>query len=397
MCKINLLSEVIMHYSKILFSILFVLLISCTGKKTGRKIDNGKVEIEVEEITFPPQNVLQLKSYYLSSSIHKDSVDFLIGYNHKLHSLDYINLKSKLVTQTMLFSEGPNTLSRLSGIYGHTLDSIWVSDDSERAFLINRTGNVKNIVNLRESIIDDEQLLIITNYAMFTSHLYYNEVHQSLMFLVKNLSSNTFGIREVFVNEEREPITYQLSPSKIVPNLKGEYAFMDAPNVNIVGENIIYNYPVESSIYTLNMSTSEKNIIMADSRYTSNLVDKDAPGEDYSAIEKRRIENPHFYDVMYIPKFKMYARLHVGEVSFDQSRGMDNLINDRTLYLMLFNEKMERVCELELSRHRYNYFTGWSTSYGGIALFVDNVLDENNDTDDLIIDIVSPKSINSKE
>ena len=42
-------------------------------------------------------------------------------------------------------------------------------------------------------------------------------------------------------------------------------------------------------------------------------------------------------------------------------------------------------------KHRYNYFTGWSVSYGGIVLFVDNVLDTENDTDDLIIDFVNPR------
>ena len=72
---------------------LCMILVSCTGQKTGKENDNNdKIAIEVGEIKFPPQDVLQLKSYYLSSSVHVDSIDYLIGYNYRLHSLDCMNL-----------------------------------------------------------------------------------------------------------------------------------------------------------------------------------------------------------------------------------------------------------------------------------------------------------------
>ena len=387
---VNLLS-LIMYYLKYFLFILFLAFMSCTGQKSGSKIDNDAVATEVEEIKFPPQDVLQLKSYSLSSPIHTDSVDFLVCYNYKSHSLDYINLKSKLITQTILLDEGTNALTPLTGIYAHTLDSIWVSDESERIFLIDNAGAIKRTVTLEKKSRDAEQLLINTNHAMFTSHLYYNEVRQSLMFLVKDLSSKTFVVRELFIDKKKENINYELLPSKIIPDISIGYTFMDAPNVNFTNENIIYNYPVESSIYTLNIQTRERKAVTANSQYTANIVEKVKTGIDYPSLEKCRIQNPHFFEVMYIPKLKLYARLHLGEIDYDEKRGMDQLMSDRILYLMLFNEKMEKIGETKLSGRRYNNFTGWSASYGGIALFVDNVLDEENNTEDLIIDIVSPK------
>lgn len=393
MWKINLLLMV-MYYFKFFFFIFFVVLVSCGGQKSERKIDHDKVTIEVEEILFPSQNVLQLKSYYLSSPIHTDSEDVLVGYNYRLHSLDYMNLNSKLVTQAMLSNDGPNAITRISGIYAHTLDSVWVFDESERVFLIDSMGDVKKTLNLRKYLEDDEQLLIITNHAMFTSHLHYNEARRSLMFLVKNLSSKTFKVKEVFVDKGNEGSAYKLSPSKIIPDLSEGYTYMDAPNVNFVGENIIYNYPAESSIYTLNINTNERKVIEADSRYTSNIVEKCTTGKDYSVLEKHRIENPHFYDVMYLSKFNIYARLHLDKVKFDAKKGMEKLMNERDLYLMLFDEKLDIICEIKLLKYRYNYFTGWNVSSAGITLFVDNILDEKNVTDDLIIDLISPKSLN---
>ena len=365
-------------------------LVSCAGQKTKKEKDNcDKVAIEVGEIKFPPQDVLQLKSYYLSSSVRVDSIDYLIGYNYKSHSLDCMNLESKSVTQFMLPSDGPNAIVRLSGIYVQSLDSVWVFDESERAFLVDSLGIVKRTIDLKKYLKEKEQLLINTNYAMFTSRLHYNPSRCSLMFLVKNTASNTFTVKEVFINENGKMETYQLLPSKVVPDMSEGYAYNNFPNVNFAGENIIYNYPVESSIYTLNIRTNKQNYILADSRYTSNIVKKCTAGRDYNTLEKHRLENPHFYDVMYLPKYNIYARLHADKVDFDEKKGLEKLINERDLYLMLFDANMEKISETKLTNCRYNPFTGWNAIYDGIALFVDNVLDEKNNADDLIIDLIS--------
>ena len=378
----------VMKSLKFIFFILIAFLASCMEQKSQNKIKNNIVEVEVEEMKFPPQTVLQLKSYYLSSAVHTDSADFLIGYNYRLHSLDYMNLQSKEVTQTILSDEGPDAVISLTGLYANSLDSIWMSDESERVFLLDNAGQIKTTVNLKEYLQDTEQLLINTNHAMFTSHLYYNEIRQSLMFLVKKMASQTFVVRELFLDKGKDAIDYELEPSRIIPDITSGYAFINAPNVNFTTTAIIYNYPFESSVYTLDIQTGERKYVPAQSQYTENIVERVEPGTDYSTIEKCRIQNPHFFDVMYIPKLKKYVRLHLGGVDFDEKRGRDELMNDRILYLMIFDEKMKVLGESKLLEHRYNNFTGWSVSYNGVALFVDNILDEEDDTEDLAIDVI---------
>ena len=378
----------VMKSLKFIFFILIAFLASCMEQKSQNKIKNNIVEVEVEEMKFPPQTVLQLKSYYLSSAVHTDSADFLIGYNYRLHSLDYMNLQSKEVTQTILSDEGPDAVISLTGLYANSLDSIWMSDESERVFLLDNAGQIKTTVNLKEYLQDTEQLLINTNHAMFTSHLYYNEIRQSLMFLVKKMASQTFVVRELFLDKGKDAIDYELEPSRIIPDITSGYAFINAPNVNFTTTDIIYNYPFESSVYTLDIQTGERKYVPAQSQYTENIVERVEPGTDYSTIEQCRIQNPHFFDVMYIPKLKKYVRLHLGGVDFDEKRGRDELMNDRILYLMIFDEKMKVLGESKLLEHRYNNFTGWSVSYNGVALFVDNILDEEDDTEDLAIDVI---------
>ena len=123
---------------------LCMTLVSCTGQKTRKENDNNdKVGIEVGEIKFPPQNVLQLKSYYLSSSVHVDSTDYLIGYNYRSHSLDYMNIKSRSVTQIVLPGDGPDAMFRRSVIYLKSLYSVGISDQAERVFMVDSGGMIK--------------------------------------------------------------------------------------------------------------------------------------------------------------------------------------------------------------------------------------------------------------
>ena len=126
----------------LIFFLSCIISVSCIGKKSDGTTVNNEVELQTEEIHFPQQDVLQLKSYYLSSPVHGDSVNILIGYNYRLHALDYLDLESKRVIQVALPAKGPYAISRLSGIYAHSLDSVWVSDDSEHVFLVDSRGTV---------------------------------------------------------------------------------------------------------------------------------------------------------------------------------------------------------------------------------------------------------------
>ena len=75
-------------------------------------------------------------------------------------------------------------------------------------------------------------------------------------------------------------------------------------------------------------------------------------------------------------------------IEFDATRDILNLMDDRDLYLTFFDKDFVVVGEAKLPSHRYNYFTGWRETNDGVALFVDNSLDENEKTEELVLDIV---------
>ena len=382
-------------YTRISSLLLLLLsLFACTGTQNNKKVPNqsDSLSVKAEEIKFPFSDVLQLKSYYLSSSYSFDTIDVIVGYNYKTHALDYIDLQNKEISQVILKKEGPSAIIRLQGIFVQALDSVWLYDETDRAFLINRKGDVLKKVNMRECIGENEQILVTTNRAIATSHLHYDSNCDALSFLIKDISTSpvTFRVRKLFLSGKEKSVDYVLMPSVVEPDIDKGYATMNQPNVSFANGKIIYNYPIESHLYFIDTVTGERKTIDADSKFTENKAQKCEPDADYSVWERYGIENPHFYDIMFLSKYGLYARLHLGERDFDTTQSLDYLMNDRGLYLMIFDSDFNKMCEVELAKHRYGVFTGWGVIDDGIVLYNDNLLDTENNSEELRVDIIRP-------
>ncbi|RHO70254.1 DUF4221 domain-containing protein [Parabacteroides sp. AF48-14] len=383
---------------KLLFYYICIVLVfvSCSKKKKEpRTTNNNLVELQREEMNFLPSDVLQLKSYYLSSPVETDSVHILVGYNYKEHALDCMDLLNKKISQIPLQIEGPNAITRLTGIFAYKKDSIWISDESESVFLVNHEGLTMKRIHVRDYLQEEEELIINTNHAMSTIHLYYNAAHQSLLCTVKDRSTSPvrFKVKEIFIEENKEAKTFDLLPSVVEPDISKGYANMSEPNVNFRDGYILYNYPIESHLYRANLTTGISEIYPADSEYTTNQAEKCKSKTDYSEWEKHGFENPHFFDLMYIPRYDMYARLHIGPIDFKEDENPEIIAHKRDLYLCLFDNKFNKIKEAKLPSNTFSPYTGWSQTDSGILLFVDKITDQDN-SEDLELNIFHPIFIN---
>ena len=194
----------------------------------------------------------------------------------------------------------------------------------------------------------------------------------------------------MFLNESNKINTFELDASIVQPDISKDYANMSEPNVSFNNECIIYNYPIESHIYTIDLANKTKKTFSADSRYTQNLAEKCSSSTDYSIWEKHGFENPHFFDIMYLPEYEMFVRLHIDKIDFDITKNLEKLAYKRDFYLMIFDKDFNIVCEKKLPSNRLSPYTGWTVTNDGIVFFVDNIYDKH-DTDNLILDIIHPK------
>ena len=182
--------------------------------------------------------------------------------------------------------------------------------------------------------------------------------------------------------------TYPLSYSIINPKGSLLYADMDAPNVNFVDNKIIYNYPYESTIYLLDMDSGKQLLIDAPSCYTSNKA-QTCNANGYSIWERHRIENVHFYDIMYLPECKTYIRLHIGGIDFSEKESVQTLLDSRPIYMMAFDKDFNIMGESKLAGKRYSCFTGWCALKNSVLLFNENSLSDSISYETLNVDIIS--------
>lgn len=379
--------------NKKIWVILFLtgLSISCSNKdKSTKSTVSNKIDLSTEEIKFAPSEVLNAEAYNINASCLVDGNTWIVGYNRHIHSLDFIKLSTKEIFQTKLEKKGEASVLRPVSIYAHNLDSIWIYDQIGQLILMDNKGLIKQTENLNKQTGPSEKITINTNHAMYTSKLYYNQTRRSLFYIVQK--DNSFYAKESPL-DPKSPIKYYplSSPYTTHKEVSSNFGNMDGVNATFTDNQILYNYPIESVFYVYNILTGENKLIESYSAYTQNTVKPLATAvNDYSKWERHGLENPHFYEVMYIPKYKMYMRLHLKETEFDKNKSVAELSDNRELYLTCWNESFQFLCEVMLPGHRYNYYTGWCGLYDGLLLYVNNTTSKDELNDLLKIDVVRP-------
>lgn len=370
------------------------MLFSCSDKGKAREgIPSNRMGVLTEEIEFPLSEMLNLPSYYLSSSCLADGNRWVVGYNYRMHALDFMNIETKETFQTGLEKEGDAPIQRPVGLYMHNPDSIWICDQTGKLILLGKDGKV-----MEESLLEnrsersDEVAAVNTNHAMYTSKLYYNKVRKSLFYMVRK--KDAFYVKESFCGGLKQANYYPIAlPYTAKERIDTGYGYMNGVNVSFTDERIIYNYPIESVFHVLDIRTGTDRLIESYSAYTRNTVKPFDATNDYSKWERFGLENPHFYEITYLPKHDIYMRLHLKEIEFDKTRPVAELSDSRELFLTCWDGAFRFLCEVRLPLRRYNYYTGWCGLHDGLLLFVNNAASGEEPDETLRIDIIKPDTV----
>lgn len=374
---------------RIVYFVMCLFLVSCVSNNGGN-IPHNKygepVEYSLKEVNVSSSEILQLNDYPITGFTGTDSLQSIVGYNYRTHSLDKIRLYGNpSITSLQLNKEGPNGIfPRVKSICPVSDDSIWMYDGTFISLLNNCGENCHKI-----SFPSDVQVLLETNYAMHTAKLCYDREKSSLYYPV--LRADSVYVEEYDLSKDTVVCSYFLKPSLLNPDNVAEYGDLRFPNVNVVNGKVIYNYPYESTIYLLDMKTGKYSEIGAASKYTSNTAPRCDSQTDYSVWQRYGLENTHFYDVMYLPDLQIYARFHVEGKSMNASEKLtQSFLDSRSLYLMLFDSDFHIIGETKMKVHTYSLFTSWCALSDAISLFKNNSLSDSPDYEVLSLDIILP-------
>lgn len=200
-----------------------------------------------------------------------------------------------------------------------------------------------------------------------------------------------FYVYEYFLENGRVG-KYDLSQSDYDSDIMLMYGWMNAPNITFSDTDIIYNYPIESNIYTIALHDGSKHVYGGKSKYTENSVLGMSGKPSINDTERHKIENVHFYELVYNPTHDLYFRLHVDRSDFYPNQNAFVQFNKKDLYLMIFNHKFEVVYEDKLPSNRYSIIESWCSVEKGLLMFVDNYfLNIPQEEETILFDVIKPQ------
>lgn len=374
---------------------ILVLFVSCRNKSTTLQ-DNAyadEITVKTEEFILSTEDLPFLKDYNLiSSHICDKKLDVIAAYNYKIHALDIFTIQDNYLAQIPLNSEGENAIiPDIQGLYFHSWDSIWIYNHG-LVYLTDTTGIVKKKVDIGS--LQNEEIIIQANYSISKVNLYYNKDRKSLFYATRLLQQDAyphFYVYEYFL-ESGDVSKYELSHSEYDPDIMLMYGWKNSPNITFSDNNILYNYPIESNIYTINLFDKTKHIYGGKSKYTDNIVQRLTKNTELLDAEKHKIENIHFYEVIYNSKLNLYFRMHVDKNEFYPNEDAFMQFNKKNRYLMIFNSNFELIYEDKLPSDRYSIINSWCSVKEGLLMFVNNYfLDSTSEENTILFDVIKPQ------
>lgn len=352
------------NYVLILLILAFAVAFCTKESSKNNQIVNEK-KLIIEEVSIDIDSS-SLSIYNLfASNIKPDGSELLVAYNDKLHTLDLIDITNNKVSNIKLLKEGSNSvLPFIKDLYIHNQDSIWLFNNNT-FYLVDSSGNVtwKHMIPPNDI---DGHIITNSNYSISNIKIFYNSIKKSLFFTTienKDFYSNELVMSNLKVRK------YKLERNKLLYDNATQYGWKQLPNVTYTKNKIIYNYPIESKIYTLDIVTGAKNIYESKSKYSTNVSDKLKGVESYESMERHKVENIHFFEVLFNEQLNCYFRIHLDMGEYDAKTYISTLYQKKDIYLMVFDKDFNIVSENKLDENKYYYFNGWGMSKNGLVIF----------------------------
>ena len=364
---------------KNLFFLFFVINIVCSCKDGGGVLNSQygtSVILKRENISIPIDSET-LTSYQIFSAYNDGEYNYILGYNSKLHAIDIIDVYDRLVSHVQLKEDGENgVLNQVSGIFVHSMDSIWVYSQNH-LYLIDTLGCVKNSVVL--PFPTGGFIVIDTNFSIATNKLFYHPERESIFYLtaIPTEVSAEYKVYEYNLNSKNFQ-SYDLKGGELEKESGKKYGWKQFPNVSYTLDKIVYNFPISSNVYSIDLKTKKETATGGRSKFTSNLVSELVMPYDFQMANKHLLENIHFFELQYDYSKDVYYRLHLGSVEYVDKQNFNDAYSEKNLYMTVFNKNFEIINESDLGMGGYNCFNYWGILND--AFFIARNIPESDET-----------------
>ena len=349
----------------IFYVIVAALMVSCSSREADLQetVYGSPINMvgESDSLAIDSRTLL---SYHLFT-VYKDTV---FAYNRAYHAIDVLDLGGKKpVSHLPLQKEGEDGIA--GDLYGMCLqsrDSIWLYAPPF-LYLVNAAGQVQKKVTLpfpEQGFINVE-----TNFSMASNKLFYHPLRNSIFYLcvIPTTDSARYEVYEWELDSQEYQV-YLLEGGALEAKAGQRFGWKQYPNVTYTDSLIVYNFPITSNVYTMNLVTREKKVFGGKSKFTPNVVSELRMPYSFQDADRHLLENVHFFEMQYDRENGLYYRLHLGKTSYDQSEEFGVQYKSKRLYLTVFNPAFQVIGEVDLGSGIYNYYNFWGVTGKGLFL-----------------------------
>lgn len=181
----------------------------------------------------------------------------MVAYNHKTHHIDLFNLTTKEKHTIQLHAEGQSAIpQRVDALYANTPNAIWIYAMGS-VYLLKNQGEIDKKYNL--PVDEGEHIINNANYSNATIKLDYDADNNSLRYVTVDMSDKSYFYINEFDLETETVKKTELPYTEAEQGIGEKFGWMQHPNVTYRNNRVIYNFPFNSNIYTLNLDTQEMN------------------------------------------------------------------------------------------------------------------------------------------
>ncbi len=299
------------------------------------------IKIQGDSLTLP---------YYSKTEVYEvQDTEYLYGYNSSVHSLDVFNLaKRNLEKRILLGSDGPNQISRFYKFKVISEDSIVIMD-ALKLKILNNKGEIFSIVNLDQRVSSEENHGYFLNYNEAEIGYISDSKSFILHFMNESVRDREFNEDDLPLifgkinietgNMEYLPITYP----ELIIDRKGEVDEL-MPNVSLIGNELIYGFPIESNIYKYNLGNGNRNIYGGKSNFSENIENFDR-----TENESFRLVGTWFNRVRYSKYYSLFYRTHWGSQPALNLDFTPTTAYTKPGFIMFFDSEFSVIDEIKIS------------------------------------------------
>ena len=371
--------------NNLLFILCISLLISsCTSdRKSEVQLDIPQITLQItnRSIDFSLEDSM-LTSYYIIGTYNNGHGNTFIGYNHKTKNLDIFSQDSDSVSHIRIKKDGENAIvGNLTSFLPVSKDSIWIFDQYA-FYLINHRGEIMYRMTPKVDVICNR------NFAMSITDFYY--MKGTLIYPI--VENNRYKMR--FFDTKTNRVVRDIAMTYPNSNSEGNKNFADlsVPNVSFWARKIIYNYSYDNNLFVLDRDTNKETVFKGKTSFWASTPKAFSGSKTYSDWEMYYLKNHHFYNVLYIPRKNIYARISLaGSEIIRQGYNLEDIVSQKRIYITYFNKDFQVIGESKLPLGLYENCTGWCAVDSGLLFIRNNKQKISKSKNSFSYDIVVPK------